>query len=1122
MANCDDNCVENVMNTLESLHISDQHKASSDHGQQGNVFGRTQGAGKATAEGHVQSDVETVGGEGEISREARRRQRRQERARSRESSMERKNEEKDTSSIDSEIGGQKSRRKRFITRDAESSDGEKTNSTEVPSIVVPVLDSTKLPRSRQIRKPAEGTISPPVTLPVKIVDETSKSEATSSSVSKAEDLQRRRQRRRELSAERRSRMTAPLVSPEPDIMPDVKTTTVPTGNRLGNNLNTMQNNTSNCQPTGGPEVHVPVIKNVHSEVVTAQSVSSGYQSNDESSGQTKYKLLRTTRSDGRERRLSGSDGVPSSQSPKHNLHAQNSKQSNEYNLPSEVDQKNAKLIFQSSHDMNGDGLEGDESQKLSVNAGNASAAGAPVSPPYKHGMQNLSPKPYSPPGRHDAEGSSPTFSPWPAQPVSPYPASPRQDVRPVQPSPISDGEARRSPGLAQMSSRSPHGSGSTPTKSQSAEEMSGRKKDLTPSSKSSKSMDFSDQNAFKGTSSLKRTALVTDLDKAMQQMDQERLHKLFKNEGQTEPQNQKPAVSEGVIGSPGDNDVMETDLDAETVTPSKYRTPTKATVPIAGNSTSSGKLLTSLRDNYQKLQKTVASHRQRTGSDSSLLERPNIKKVKERQKTVDDSYRPQVNLEDAVRWPESIPGKLDFRQLDVFEGKMLLQFLCSSIDDNHYLRLILTPHDLQVVISQVVTCLIATGIIKELEEREGQFVFRTDCMYYWTHTEHPVTKQNADIGKLTPMWPPNLSDQDNQHGLKYTEAEHQAAMVSSRHEYQEDLKKLKEEHQAVLDKFREEHEKSVKEYAERIANLQLEVEKYKALAGIEEYTQEALAEAEAAGKDLVNGHVYAPDGSRIIAITATPQSTPSNSEYHTPAVTPECVTGTYPINILRENGDTMGMPTVPPELRPDPPAPPPPPPPPPFMAGPPPPPPPPPFMSGPAPPPPPPAPGMLGLQSDRRPSKSPINTKSPMKPLFWQRIQLHDLKRSKNKDVANARLVWEELSEANLDFMEVDSLFSKQQLNTNHRSNLHRRKSLQQQAAKVIEPKRAQVVGILLSSLRMEMTEIEKAILTFDTSVVNAEKLRAIYDNRGESDEIKKLKKHVDKHPDVPLDKPDQ
>ena len=31
-------------------------------------------------------------------------------------------------------------------------------------------------------------------------------------------------------------------------------------------------------------------------------------------------------------------------------------------------------------------------------------------------------------------------------------------------------------------------------------------------------------------------------------------------------------------------------------------------------------------------------------------------------------YKPSVNLEDAVKWPVDLPGKLDFRKMEVFEG----------------------------------------------------------------------------------------------------------------------------------------------------------------------------------------------------------------------------------------------------------------------------------------------------------------------------------------------------------------------------------------------------------------------------------------------------------------------
>ena len=49
------------------------------------------------------------------------------------------------------------------------------------------------------------------------------------------------------------------------------------------------------------------------------------------------------------------------------------------------------------------------------------------------------------------------------------------------------------------------------------------------------------------------------------------------------------------------------------------------------------------------------------------------------------------------------------------------------------------------------------------------------------------------------------------------------------------------EHQGVLDKAREEYESRLQQAVERIVLLQKEVEKYKTLAGIEKFAQNALS-----------------------------------------------------------------------------------------------------------------------------------------------------------------------------------------------------------------------------------------------------------------------------------------
>lgn len=118
--------------------------------------------------------------------------------------------------------------------------------------------------------------------------------------------------------------------------------------------------------------------------------------------------------------------------------------------------------------------------------------------------------------------------------------------------------------------------------------------------------------------------------------------------------------------------------------------------------------------------------------------------------------------------------------------------------------------------------------------------------------------------------------------------------------------------------------------------------------------------------------------------------------------------------------------------------------------------------------------------------------------------------------------MWEEIDEATIDMDEVDKLFCKPPSEASQKASKTRAKSPAKQVAKVLSPKRSQLVGILLSSLRVDVSDIEHAILSCDSSCIDMEKLKAIYDNRADDEEMKKLKKHVDKNPDVMLDKPDQ
>ncbi|ESO96477.1 hypothetical protein LOTGIDRAFT_159891 [Lottia gigantea] len=185
-------------------------------------------------------------------------------------------------------------------------------------------------------------------------------------------------------------------------------------------------------------------------------------------------------------------------------------------------------------------------------------------------------------------------------------------------------------------------------------------------------------------------------------------------------------------------------------------------------------------------------------------------------------------------------------------------------------------------------------------------------------------------------------------------------------------------------------------------------------------------------------------------------------------------------------------------------------------------PPPPPPLPGMGPPPPPPLPGAPGsLIKAKGPSKPVISPKSPMKPLFWQRLQVHVLKQ-REKKLNEHRLFWEKVEEPHIDLDEFDSMFCKLPVEKKTKTNNTKKKDKTKQVAKIIDAKRSQTIGIFLSSLKLEMADIENAILNLDTSVIDQDKLKTIYDMKPTDDESKMIIKFISKNPDTPLDKPDQ
>lgn len=124
--------------------------------------------------------------------------------------------------------------------------------------------------------------------------------------------------------------------------------------------------------------------------------------------------------------------------------------------------------------------------------------------------------------------------------------------------------------------------------------------------------------------------------------------------------------------------------------------------------------------------------------------------------------------------------------------------------------------------------------------------------------------------------------------------------------------------------------------------------------------------------------------------------------------------------------------------------------------------------------------------------------------------------------------LWESLEEPDiLDTTEFEYLFSKDTTQEKRKplSETYEKKPKAKKIIKLLDGKRSQTVGILISSLHLEMKDIQQAILCVDDSVVDLETLEALYENRAQKDELEKIKQYyqTSKEEELKLlDKPEQ
>lgn len=369
--------------------------------------------------------------------------------------------------------------------------------------------------------------------------------------------------------------------------------------------------------------------------------------------------------------------------------------------------------------------------------------------------------------------------------------------------------------------------------------------------------------------------------------------------------------------------------------------------------------------------------------------------------------------------------------------------------------------------------------------------------------QSPTEQDDRTPGRLQAVWPPpKTKDTEEKVGLKYTEAEYQAAILHLKREHKEEIENLQAQFELKTFHIRGEHALVTARLEETIDNLKQQLEKRrgeceemrdvcvstdddcfpKAFRNvcIQTDRETFLKPCDVESKTTRSSQIVP----KKLTISLTQLSPSKDSkDVHAPLQTRECIPSSSQQKI---------SPQAPP--------------PPPGLA-------------------PPPPPGLsfgLSSSSSQCPRKPAIEPSCPMKPLYWTRIQIND----KSQDATPT--LWDSLEEPHIrDTSEFEYLFSKDTTQQKKKplSEAYEKKNKVKKIIKLLDGKRSQTVGILISSLHLEMKDIQQAIFNVDDSVVDLETLAALYENRAQEDELTKIRKYYEtsREEDLKLlDKPEQ
>eukprot|EP01137_Pigoraptor_chileana_P027305 Opistho-2@9725 len=150
------------------------------------------------------------------------------------------------------------------------------------------------------------------------------------------------------------------------------------------------------------------------------------------------------------------------------------------------------------------------------------------------------------------------------------------------------------------------------------------------------------------------------------------------------------------------------------------------------------------------------------------------------------------------------------------------------------------------------------------------------------------------------------------------------------------------------------------------------------------------------------------------------------------------------------------------------------------------------------------------------PKKPVVKPKNKMRPLFWSRLLIDSMEKSP----VFGDTLWHSVEEAPVEDEEFEALFAQKVMKRRRSSTVESLTTKKKLVASLLDAKRAQSLGILMS--RLPRVDICQAIVELNHEALSDDIVKAIYTNRGTDEELALIESHVQKDDGMPLDKPEQ